>query len=57
MARKKKSRYDRRKVVRELARERVGTVPASRVIVPATQRKKAKRSKQRLDEEVEECSG
>ena len=56
MAKKKKPRYDRRKVVRELARERVGTVPASRVIEPPTRRKRAKHGKKQLAEEAGECS-
>jgi hypothetical protein len=44
MARKPK-RYDSKKGVRRLARERVGAVPAPKVIVPKTQRKKPKHKK------------
>jgi hypothetical protein len=44
MARKPK-RFDRRKEVRRLARERVGSVPAPKVIVPKTRRKKPKHKK------------
>ncbi|MGH9664263.1 MAG: hypothetical protein ACRD9L_07565 [Bryobacteraceae bacterium] len=40
MARKPK--FDQKKEVRKLARERVGIVPAVRVIVPKTARKKPK---------------
>jgi hypothetical protein len=35
----KKKVYDARKVVRELARERVGSVPPARVIEPKDKRK------------------
>ena len=41
-------RYDKRKVVRGIARERVGTVPSSKVIVPKTL-KKPKHKKDPLD--------
>ena len=44
MARKPK-RYDSKKGVRRLARERVGAVPASKIIVPRTERKKPKHKK------------
>ena len=44
MARKPK-RYDSKKGVRRLARERVGNVPAAKVIVPKTKRKKPKHKK------------
>lgn len=44
MARKPK-RFDQEKEVRRLARERVGTVPAPKVIVPKAQRKKPKHKK------------
>ena len=50
MARKPK-RFDSKKGVRRLARERVGTIPAPKVIVPKTQRKKPKHKK---SAEVEE---
>lgn len=39
-------RFDQKKEVRKLARERVGSVPASRVIVPKTRRNKPKHPKQ-----------
>jgi hypothetical protein len=39
---KRTKKLDRRKVVRAIARERVGTVPAARVIQPKTSRKKPK---------------
>jgi hypothetical protein len=38
----KRKKYDRDKDVRAIARERVGTVPGVRVIVPKTLRKKPK---------------
>ena len=44
MARKPK-RFDSKKGVRRLARERVGTVPPGKVIVPKTLRKKPKHKK------------
>lgn len=44
MARKPK-RFDRKKEVRRLARERVGAVPAPKIIVPKTRRKKPKHKK------------
>ena len=43
MARPKK--YDVKKAIRAMARERVGTVPAPKVIVPKTQRKRPKHKK------------
>lgn len=43
MPRQKK--FDRKKEVRRLARERVGNVPAPKVIVPKTRRKKPKHKK------------
>ena len=39
MAAKKKQKFDARKEVRKLARERVGKVPAEKVIVPKAERK------------------
>jgi hypothetical protein len=51
MARKRK--FDVRKEIRKLARERVGTVPAARVIVPKLARKKPKHKKDLADESVE----
>jgi hypothetical protein len=43
MARQKK--YDRDKDVRAIARERIGTVPAAKTIVPKPLRKKPKHKK------------
>jgi hypothetical protein len=43
MARQRK--FDQKKEVRRLARERVGPVPASRTIQPKTRRKKPKHPK------------
>ena len=43
MARKRK--FDVKKEIRKLARERVGAVPAARVIVPKPARKKPKHKK------------
>ena len=43
---RKKPRFDIKKEIRKLARERVGTVPVSRVIVPKLARKKPKHKKQ-----------
>jgi hypothetical protein len=42
---RRKPRFDQKKEVRALARERVGTVKPARVIVPKTQRKKPKHKK------------
>jgi len=42
---RKVKKFDRKKEVRRLARERVGNVPAPKVIVPKTQRKKPKHKK------------
>ena len=50
MARKK--RFDVRKEVRKLARERVGLVPASKTIEPKQLRKKPKHKKPILEEEL-----
>ncbi len=41
----KKPKFDVRKEIRKLARERVGTVPSARVIVPKVARKKPKHKK------------
>jgi hypothetical protein len=41
----RKRRFDAKKEVRKLARERVGTVPAGRVIVPKAERAKPKHKK------------
>ncbi|MGA3202220.1 MAG: hypothetical protein ABSF12_06960 [Bryobacteraceae bacterium] len=42
---KRKVKFDRRKEVRAIARERVGPVKASRAIVPKVERKKPKHRK------------
>jgi len=42
---RKPKRFDSKKGVRRLARERVGNVPAPKVIVPKTERKKPKHKK------------
>lgn len=44
MARKKQT-FDMKKEVRKLARERVGTVPSSKPIVPKAERRKPKHKK------------
>lgn len=41
----RKPRFDVKKEIRKLARERVGKVPAARVIVPKPARKKPKHKK------------
>ncbi|HEV2687329.1 MAG TPA: hypothetical protein VGV35_02210 [Bryobacteraceae bacterium] len=41
----KVKKYDAKKEIRKLARERVGAPPAPKVIVPKTQRKKPKHKK------------
>jgi hypothetical protein len=47
----KKKTYSARKAVRRVARERVGTVPETQVIIPKTQRKKPKHKASLLEEE------
>jgi len=42
---RKKPKFDVPKEVRKLARERVGTVPSSRTIVPKSERRKPKHKK------------
>jgi hypothetical protein len=42
---RKPKKFDRRKEVRRLARERVGAVPSPKVIQPKTRRKKPKHKK------------
>jgi hypothetical protein len=42
---RKKLRFDMKKEVRKLARERVGTVPSSKTIVPKSERSKPKHKK------------
>jgi hypothetical protein len=49
MARRRRT-FDLKKEVRKLARDRVGTVPSSRTIVPKAQRKKPKHKKPPADE-------
>jgi hypothetical protein len=41
----KRKRYDVKKAVRAMARERVGAIPSAKVIVPKTQRKRPKYKK------------
>jgi hypothetical protein len=41
-----KAKFDQKKEVRAIARERVGPVKAARVIVPKTDRKKPKHKKE-----------
>lgn len=41
----KKQTFDMKKEVRKLARERVGTVPSSKPIVPKSERRKPKHKK------------
>ncbi|MGA2738260.1 MAG: hypothetical protein ABSG65_12535 [Bryobacteraceae bacterium] len=50
MARKKQI-FDMKKEVRKLARERVGTVPSSKAILPKPQRKKPKHKKSAVGED------
>ncbi|HKW98930.1 MAG TPA: hypothetical protein VJN43_14420 [Bryobacteraceae bacterium] len=49
---RKKPRFDVLKEVRKLARERVGTVPTSKVIVPKIARKKTKHKKRADEQDV-----
>jgi len=42
---RKVKKFDRKKEVRRLARERVGSVPSPKVILPKTKRKKPKHKK------------
>ncbi|MBZ5575278.1 MAG: hypothetical protein LAP40_01805 [Acidobacteriia bacterium] len=51
MARKKKPAFDLSREVRAIARERVGSVPAPKLIQPKAARKKPKHPK-RLDEDL-----
>ncbi len=50
---RKPKKMDRRKEVRRLARERVGTVPSPKVILPKTRRKKPKHKRPAGSEELE----
>jgi len=47
----KQKGFDQKKEVRAIARERVGPVPASRPLVPKTQRKKPKYKKPPSEDE------
>ena len=49
---RKKPKFDVRKEIRKLARERVGIVPSARVIVPKLERKKPKHKKKPEEEGV-----
>jgi len=42
---RKKQKFDVPKEIRKLARERVGTIPSSKPILPKSQRKKPKHKK------------
>jgi hypothetical protein len=46
----KKPKFDVKKEIRAIARERVGTVPSARVIVPKPARKKPKHKKKIEDQ-------
>jgi hypothetical protein len=50
-ATKKTARFDQKKGVRKLARERVGTVPPARPIEPKDKRKKPKHKKEIVEED------
>lgn len=52
---RRKARFNRNKEVRAIARERVGAVKASRVIVPKAQRKKPKH-KEKVEPDVIESA-
>ncbi len=56
MAKKKPKKFDIPTEIRRLARERVGTVPSPKLIVPKNQRKKPKH-KLPPGEETEETVG
>lgn len=49
---RKKQRFDMKKEVRKLARERVGTVPAAKTILPKSERRKPKHKKPPGEEEL-----
>lgn len=51
MARKKKKRFDLAKEVKAIARERVGPIPAAKLIEPKASRKKPKHKK-RAEEQL-----
>lgn len=48
----KRKKFDLRKEVRSLARERVGTVPAQKVITPKSRRNKPKHKRPPGEEEL-----
>ena len=50
MARRKRSTFDQGKGVRKLARERIGAVPAARLIEDKTKRKRPKHKQPVTDE-------
>ena len=50
MMKRRKPKFDQEKEVRAIARERVGSVKASRVIEPKTKRKKPKHPKRAADD-------
>ncbi|HZT36843.1 MAG TPA: hypothetical protein VFA28_03020 [Bryobacteraceae bacterium] len=54
MRKQKPRKFDAKKEIRAIARERVGVVPASKVIVPKTLRKKPKH-KRSPEEESEQA--
>jgi hypothetical protein len=56
MAKKKPKKFDVPTEIRRLARERVGSVPSPKLIVPKKQRKKPKH-KRPPGEETEETTG
>jgi hypothetical protein len=49
----KPKKYDVKKAIRAMARERVGKVPAPKVIVPKTERKRPKHKKPIATDEVD----
>lgn len=56
MARRKPREFDEKKEVRAIARERVGTVPPTKVIVPKHLRKKPKHKRPPAESEPEASS-
>lgn len=48
----KRKEYDVNKAIKAIARERVGAVPAHKIIVPKTQRKRPKHKKPILTDEL-----
>jgi hypothetical protein len=53
MARRKSKRFDAKKELKAIARERVGRVKPARVIVPKTDRKKPKHKVSESETELE----